>query len=143
MSHMETVEPSLSIRNQKVYKMAQGYPYEEEPTQKGFGQSYWIQYEAPHEYRGGTEHPRTYTKEVYISGRNPEFDTEPKLRENRQGNPTYGIKVTYENPVSGFQATRKATGTTYTTEEKVVEVTNVIPVPRDAQNVKVLKSEPD
>lgn len=107
---------------------------------EGSGSFYWVTYEKMHQYRGGAEHPRIYSKKVWISGKDPEFDTEPKVRTNRQGNEVYGIAVTYQNPVSGFEAERD--GTEYSVGEKTVEVTNVIPIPRGADNIRISKEPP-
>lgn len=93
---------------------------------EGEGDYYWIRYEKPHTYRGGATHIREYSKKVYITGKNPDFDKEPKIRENRQGNKVYGITVTYTND----------------TEYGERKVTKVIPLPEGAENVDVTDEPP-
>ena len=101
---------------------------------------YYLIYEKIHTYRGGNKHPRTYSKEVYISGKNPEWDLESKTRTNKQGNKVHGVKVTYINTVSGSQASRG--GTTYELPEREMKVTNIISVPKGAKNIRTRKEPP-
>lgn len=103
---------------------------------KGETKTYWITYEVPSK---GAEEPVDKAKRFYVSGKVVRTEG-PDTFENRMGNQTFGLKVTYENPREGYTATRG--GTEYEVEGAVTRVEKIVELPKDARNVKVTDKEP-
>lgn len=109
-----------------------------ETTEKYEGETktYWITYEVPSK---STEEPVDKAKRFYVSGKLK--DTEgPDTFENKLGNKTYGIKVTYDNPRKGYDAERD--GTKYHVEPTMTTITKIVELPEDAINVEITEEEP-
>ncbi|HIJ05862.1 MAG: hypothetical protein XE11_1884 [Methanomicrobiales archaeon 53_19] len=103
---------------------------------RGKTRTYWITYEVPSR---GTEEPVDKAKRFYVSGDLKRTEG-PDTFENKMGNKTYGIKVTYENPRKGYTAERN--GTTYEVEATKTEVTKIVELPKNAVNIKITDKEP-
>lgn len=101
------------------------------------GQVWIVSYKKPHKYRGGKVRKRSYTKKVFVPGKNPQWDLENKKRKNRQGNVKYGIKVVYDNPVSGSTVERQ--NSTYKISDHTQKVEKIVEIPEEAEDIKVQK----
>lgn len=110
-----------------------------ETTEKYTGETrtYWITYEIP---TRGTEEPVDKAKRFYVPGDLKKTEG-PDYFENRMGNRTYGIRVTYEKPRKGYTAERGETE--YEVEATTTTVTKIVELPEDALNVQVAEKEPE
>ncbi|MDN7026113.1 hypothetical protein FGU65_14700 [Methanoculleus sp. FWC-SCC1] len=109
-----------------------------ETTAKYAGETrtYWITYEVP---SSRTREPVDKAKRFYVPGDLKKTEG-PDYFENRMGNRTYGIRVTYENPRKGYTAERGETG--YEVEATTTTVTKIVKLPEDALHVQVTEKEP-
>lgn len=94
-----------------------------------------------HTYRGGVRHRREQTrvKRVYIPGEYKGYSG-PGLFTARSGRQVWGIKIWYENPVSGGIWRRGSTR--YRMPRKRMIVEKIVPLPSDVREVRVTGSPP-
>jgi hypothetical protein len=75
---------------------------------------------------------------IYVSGTDPTWDLKVKPRKNRFGRTiSSAVAVTYTNVISGTQAKRKDTGTSFSLPDREVRVTQLIQIPKGARDVRV------
>lgn len=124
-------------RSQRLSLLGYDRPYR--PLREK-GETHYILYTKLHRYRGNERHPRTYVKGVYIGGKNPKWSLINKKRRNKQGHLVRGIAVTYTNVVSGTMVKRGSA--TYPLPAREMKVTKIIPIPKDAKNIRVIPGPP-
>ena len=107
----------------------------------GKTKTYYIVYKQTylHNYRG-VKHRRTQTrvKRVYISGKLVKVSK--GVFKNKLGRKVYGVKFVYKTPVKSFIAVRDSTR--YRQPRKVITVTKIVEIPRNAKNVRITTRPP-
>ncbi|MRI83917.1 MAG: hypothetical protein C6I00_05795 [Nitratiruptor sp.] len=101
---------------------------------KGGGQIVWLVYYHP-------RRKREYAKRVYLPAeyRNLRMEGPGEFR-NRFGNKVWGVKITYESRVAPTTITIR--GKEVRLPERWIERTKVIPLPKGATNVRLLRERP-
>jgi len=101
---------------------------------KGGAKVLWIVYYHPRK-------KREYAKRVYFP--NDAFDIKvegPDEFKNRFGNKVYGVKITYKFTIS--PTTIHIRGKEIHLPQRVVTKTKIVPLPKVAQNIKLLETKP-
>ena len=84
---------------------------------------------------------REYAKRVYFP--NDAFDIKvqgPDEFKNRFGNKVYGLKITYKFTIS--PTTIHIRGKEIHLPQRIVTKTKIVPLPKEAQNIKLLDTKP-
>ncbi|NPA50868.1 MAG: hypothetical protein GXO02_04490 [Epsilonproteobacteria bacterium] len=106
-----------------------------EAKYKGGAKVLWIVYYHP-------KRKREYAKRVYIPSNFRDLKIgEVKEYENRFGNKVWGIEITYESLVE--PTTIKVRGREIHLPQRWIKRKKVIPIPKIAQNIRVLEEKPE
>ena len=106
-----------------------------EAKYKGPGKTIWLVYYLP-------SRKREYAKRIYLPGTYRNLKVEgPGVFYNRFGNPVYGILITYEMPIK--PTVIHIHGREIQLPERWVTKKKVVPVPKEAQNIRITEEKPD
>jgi hypothetical protein len=112
-----------------------------EAQYKGGADQKFITYELEQKTRGGGTAKIPKVKRVYVAGEVEDFSV--GTFEKKSGKEVYGAKIEMKRSREGYTAERSDTGTEYEVPETEQEITKIVELPEEAQNVSFYESKDD